>query len=62
MTVRFTNFRTRTRSHMPLEPLASEDALSGGAVGLLLPFLDARENPRQRKIRLIGVRAEKLLR
>jgi nucleotidyltransferase/DNA polymerase involved in DNA repair len=62
VTVRFTNFRTRTRSHTPREPLASEDALCTGAVGLLLPFLDDQENPRQRKVRLIGVRAEKLVR
>jgi hypothetical protein len=28
---------------------------------LLEPFFDARENPKQKKIRLIGVRVEKLL-
>ncbi len=62
VTVRFTNFRTHTRSHTPREPLTSEDALYDGAVRLLLPFLDDRENPRQKKLRLIGVRAEKLVR
>jgi hypothetical protein len=36
--------------------------LGGTAQELLLPFLDERENPRHRKIRLIGVRAEKLAR
>jgi hypothetical protein len=29
---------------------------------LLEPFFDARENPKGKKIRLIGVRVEKLLR
>jgi DNA polymerase IV (DinB-like DNA polymerase) len=61
VTVRFADFRTFTRSHTPREPLATEDALYTGAVRLLLPFLDHRENPKQKKIRLIGVRAEKLL-
>ena len=27
---------------------------------LLLPFFDARENPREKAFRLIGLRAEKL--
>ena len=62
ITVRFAHFRTLTRSHTPREELASEAALSEGARQLFLPFLDERENPRATKIRLIGVRAEKLLR
>jgi DNA polymerase IV (DinB-like DNA polymerase) len=60
--VRFANFLTFTRSHTPPQALASAEALSEQAVRLLEPFLDHRENPRQRKLRLIGVRAEKLLR
>jgi hypothetical protein len=32
------------------------------ALELLLPFLDDCENPRHRRLRLIGVRAEKLSR
>ena len=62
ITVRFANFRALTRSHTSRAPLATEAALYTGAVRLLLPFLDHRENPKQRKIRLIGVRAEKLVR
>jgi len=62
VTVRFTNFRTHTRSHTPRGPLTSEAALYAGAVELLSPFLDERENPRGKKVRLIGVRAEKLVR
>jgi DNA polymerase IV (DinB-like DNA polymerase) len=62
VTVRFDNFLTFTRSHTPREPLTTEDTFYAGAVRLLLPFLDRRENPRQRRLRLIGVRAEKLVR
>ena len=50
------------RSHTPPEPLASADALYAESMRLLLPFLDHRENPRLRKVRLIGIRAEKLVR
>src|SRR6266852_1999462 len=46
VTVRFADFRTLTRSHTPRAHLASEDALYTGAIRLLLPFLDHRENPR----------------
>jgi hypothetical protein len=62
VTVRFQNFLTFTRSRTAREALATEEALHEAAVGLLLPFLDERENPRRRKLRLIGVRAEKLVR
>jgi nucleotidyltransferase/DNA polymerase involved in DNA repair len=62
ITVRFAHFRTLTRSHTSREAMMSEEALYAGAVRLFVPFLDQRENPRGTKIRLIGVRAEKLLR
>ena len=62
VTVRFADFATFTRSHTAREPLVTAEALYTGAVRLLLPFLDHRENPTQKKIRLIGVRAEKLVR
>jgi DNA polymerase IV (archaeal DinB-like DNA polymerase) len=62
ITVRFAHFRTLTRSHTTREEIATEDALYARAVELLRPFLDERENPRGTKIRLIGVRAEKLVR
>jgi DNA polymerase IV (DinB-like DNA polymerase) len=62
VTVRFTGFATFTRSHTAAEPVATEEALRAAAFRLLLPFLDRRENPKQKKIRLIGVRAEKLVR
>jgi len=62
ITVRFAHFRTLTRAHTSREDVASAGALYAGAAQLFAPFFDARENPRGTKIRLIGVRAEKLLR
>ena len=62
VTVRFENFITFARSRTGREAWASEEALCAAALELLLPFLDDRENPRHRKLRLIGVRAEKLSR
>ena len=62
MTVRFENFITFARSRTGREAWTSAEALCAEALELLLPFLDDRENPRQRKLRLIGVRAEKLSR
>src|SRR5258705_507965 len=60
VTVRFAHFRTVTRAHTTREAMTSEAALAAAAVELLQPFLDQRENPRGTKLRLIGVRAEKL--
>jgi DNA polymerase IV (DinB-like DNA polymerase) len=62
VTVRFENFVTSSRSRTRREACASEAALTAAALELLVPFLDERENPRRRKLRLIGVRAEKLAR
>ena len=62
VTVRFENFITFARSRTGPEAWASEETLCATALELLLPFLDDRENPRHRKLRLIGVRAEKLSR
>jgi len=53
---------TLTRSRTAETPIVTQDTLEALAHDLLLPFFDERENPRRRKIRLIGVRAEKLLR
>src|SRR6266540_6419046 len=58
--VRFSNFTTLTRAHTPKKPVETEDEMWVGVVRLLLPFLDRRENPKLRAIRLIGVRAERL--
>jgi len=62
VTVRFENFITFARSRTVREAWTNEAALAATARELVLPFLDERENPRHRKLRLIGVRAEKLSR
>jgi DNA polymerase IV (DinB-like DNA polymerase) len=62
VTVRFAGFVTRNRSHTGTPPFRREEELQGEVRRLLEPFFDARENPKGKKIRLIGVRVEKLLR
>ncbi len=59
--VRFSDFTTLTRSHTAPKPLATVESLRGEMLRLFLPFLDQRENPQRKKIRLIGVRVEKLV-
>jgi len=61
VTVRFSNFTTLTRSHTPKQPVTTEDDMWVNVLRLLLPFLDRRQNPKMRPIRLIGVRAERLV-
>jgi DNA polymerase IV (archaeal DinB-like DNA polymerase) len=60
VTVRFADFDTRSRSHTLTAPSASPRTLRFEAMKLLMPFLDHRENPRHKLIRLIGIRVEKL--
>jgi DNA polymerase IV (DinB-like DNA polymerase) len=60
VTVRFADFETYSRSHTRKEPAASLRTLTFEAMKLFMPFLDRRENPRGKLIRLIGVRVEKL--
>jgi DNA polymerase IV (archaeal DinB-like DNA polymerase) len=60
VTVRFADFETFTRSHTLAAPTASPRLLTFEAMRLLMPFLDRRENPKKKLIRLIGVRVEKL--
>lgn len=60
VTVRFADFETFTRSHTRPEPATTLRTLTAAAMQLFLPFLDRRENPRGKLIRLIGVRVEKL--
>jgi DNA polymerase IV (DinB-like DNA polymerase) len=62
VTVRFENFTTLSRSRTAEAPLSTPAELTARVLELLAPFLDERENPRRRRIRLIGVRAEKLVR
>jgi nucleotidyltransferase/DNA polymerase involved in DNA repair len=66
LTVRFSDFDTRNRSRTVKSGIAIDNtgkALSltkTQALDLLLPFFNARENPRAKAIRLIGLRLEKL--
>ncbi|MEJ2671516.1 MAG: DNA polymerase IV [Deltaproteobacteria bacterium] len=60
VTVRFADFTTFTRSQTLGEPATLRRALIFEAMKLLMPFLDRRENPRGKLIRLIGVKVEKL--
>ncbi len=62
VTVRFTGFVTVSRSRTGRTPLTRVDELQTQVRQLLEPFFDARENPKSKKIRLIGVRVEKLSR
>lgn len=62
VTVRFTGFVTVSRSRTGRPPLRRLDELDAAVTGLLEPFFDSRENPKGKKIRLIGVRVEKLTR
>ena len=58
--VRFSDFETKTRSYTLGKPTSTLDVLRFEILRLLLPFLDKRENPKRKAIRLIGVRLEKL--
>jgi len=62
VTVRFTGFVTVSRSRTGQTPASTMEQLQTEVRQLLEPFFDARENPKGKKIRLIGVRVEKLLR
>ncbi len=60
LTVRFADFETKTRSRTLAAPADDEMTLRREALKLLLPFLDRRENPKNKLIRLLGIRVEKL--
>jgi DNA polymerase IV (DinB-like DNA polymerase) len=62
VTVRFMGFVTVSRSRTGKLPLTDLAGLQAEVRQLLQPFFDARENPKGKKIRLIGVRVEKLSR
>ena len=66
VTVRFSDFQTSNRSRSIKNGIRVDNdrealqLLKQEALTLLLPFFDARENPRGKAIRLIGLRLEKL--
>ena len=61
VTVRFSDFDTKSRAHTLSEDADDVITLKFEALKLLLPFFDSRENPRKKSFRLIGVRLEKLV-
>jgi len=61
ITVRFAGFETHTRAHTLSAASGSLGTLRFEALKLFMPFLDRRENPLNKKIRLVGLRIEKLL-
>lgn len=60
ITVRFSDFETKTRAHTLSAPASDGATLYFEALRLLMPFLDKRENPRGKAVRLIGMKLEKL--
>lgn len=60
LTVRFADFETTSRARTL--PMATDERVVLGreAMKLMLPFLDRRENPHRKLIRLLGLRVEKL--
>jgi hypothetical protein len=66
--VRFADFTTKTRVVTLKEPVAISGkardaaalkAIQFQALRLFMPFLDRRENPEQKAIRLLGVKVER---
>jgi DNA polymerase IV (DinB-like DNA polymerase) len=60
VTVRFADFETSTRAHTLDAPTSDERLVQAEAIKLLLPFLDKRRNPKDKAIRLLGIRVERL--
>jgi len=60
LTVRFADFVTKSRTHTLARATDERAVLGREALKLMLPFLDHRENPHRKLIRLLGLRVEKL--
>lgn len=70
ITVRFADFTTKTRTVTLKEPVsaigsaearaAAVKAIEFQALRLFMPFLDRRENPARKAVRLLGVKVERL--
>ncbi|NJN36105.1 MAG: DNA polymerase IV [Nitrospiraceae bacterium] len=60
LTIRFADFETKSRAHTLIMPARDPGVLQREGLKLLLPFLDRRENPHRKRIRLLGLRLEKL--
>lgn len=60
LTVRFADFTTVSRTKTLPAPDGRQETIQFEALRLLMPFLDLRENPKRKPIRLVGVRVERL--
>jgi DNA polymerase IV (archaeal DinB-like DNA polymerase) len=60
LTIRFADFVTKSRAHTLAKATGEPAILRREAMKLMLPFLDRRENPQRKLIRLLGLRVEKL--
>lgn len=58
--IRFADFETMTRANTLRQPTNSLATLEFEAMKMMMPFLDRRENPEEKAIRLIGVKLDKL--
>ncbi|PIQ91984.1 MAG: hypothetical protein COV70_01545 [Parcubacteria group bacterium CG11_big_fil_rev_8_21_14_0_20_39_22] len=58
--VRFSDFKSHTRSVTLKAVMRGKDELRRQILKLVLPFLDKRDNPGSKSVRLLGVRIEKL--
>lgn len=56
--VRFADFTTKNRAHTLKSYTDSLSVFKNEAIKMMLPFLDSRENPNLKKVRLIGVGIE----
>ncbi len=63
VTVRFGDFQTQSTLKSFKKPIGAQDKkqFEIEALRLLLPYLDRQKNPRQKSIRLIGIRVEKIV-
>ncbi len=59
--IRFADFETRTKSLTMKNPFFAAEGLASAILALLPPFLGGEMNPGRKKVRLIGVRVQKLV-
>lgn len=59
--VRWHDFTTISSAHTLSSPATSAAHVQAETLRLLMPFLDSRRNPQHKRIRLLGVRLEKLI-
>ncbi len=63
LTIRFADFQTLTSSKTVKEGIGKNDKkkFDVEVLKLVLPFLDARSNPKRKLLRLVGIRIEKIV-